>query len=79
MNIAAVLEIEDELIPSLTKLRDALAAKATEFDKILKIGRYVLLDPTYTVHTQLMCSTVLTSWTRRLYRWARNSLATSNS
>jgi fumarate hydratase, class II len=39
MNVAAVLEIEDELLPSLTKLRDALAAKSEQFEKILKIGR----------------------------------------
>lgn len=46
MHVAAVLEIRQQLIPSLTKLRDALAAKAQEFDKIIKIGRTHLQDAT---------------------------------
>jgi fumarate hydratase, class II len=46
MNVAAVIEIEDELLPSLTKLRDAFATKSEQFDKILKIGRTHLMDAT---------------------------------
>jgi fumarate hydratase class II len=46
MHVAAVLEIHQQLIPALTKLRDALAVKAQEFDKIIKIGRTHLQDAT---------------------------------
>ncbi|GMG11085.1 unnamed protein product [[Candida] boidinii] len=37
MHIAAVTEITNELIPSLTKLRDSLAKKSEEFKDIIKI------------------------------------------
>ena len=48
MHIAAVLEIEHELIPSIKSLRDALQAKVDEFEekKIIKIGRTHLQDAT---------------------------------
>lgn len=46
MHIAAVTEIEKLLIPELTALRDALAAKAEEFKDIIKIGRTHLQDAT---------------------------------
>lgn len=46
MHIAAVTEIQKELIPELTALRDALAAKAEEFKDIIKIGRTHLQDAT---------------------------------
>ncbi|RDW80080.1 putative fumarate hydratase [Coleophoma cylindrospora] len=48
MHIAAVLEIEQELIPSLKSLRDALQKKVDEFEekKIIKIGRTHLQDAT---------------------------------
>ena len=46
MHIAAVLEFEEELLPSLTKLKDALKAKSEEFDRIIKIGRTHLQDAT---------------------------------
>jgi len=44
MHIAAVEEIHRTLIPMVTKLRDALQAKAEEFEKIIKIGRTHLMD-----------------------------------
>ncbi len=44
MHIAAVSEITDRLIPSVTRLRDALNQKATDFDSIIKIGRTHLMD-----------------------------------
>jgi fumarate hydratase, class II len=44
MHIAAVEEIVHHLIPSVTALRDALAAKAKEFAEIVKIGRTHLMD-----------------------------------
>ena len=46
MHIAAVEEIHQRLIPSVTRLRDALAAKAREFKDIIKIGRTHLMDAT---------------------------------
>ena len=46
MHIASVLEIEGDLLPALTSLRDALKAKSEAFDKIIKIGRTHLQDAT---------------------------------
>jgi len=46
MHIAAVLELEEQLIPALRSLRDALHNKAEQFDKIIKIGRTHLQDAT---------------------------------
>ena len=44
MHIAAAEEIVHHLVPSVRALRDALDAKATEFDAIVKIGRTHLQD-----------------------------------
>jgi fumarate hydratase class II len=44
MHIAAAEELVHRLIPSVTKLRDTLAAKAKEFAGIVKIGRTHLMD-----------------------------------
>jgi fumarate hydratase, class II len=44
MHIAAVEQITHQLLPMLTKLRDALADKATEFQAMIKIGRTHLMD-----------------------------------
>jgi fumarate hydratase class II len=46
MSIAAVLMIEDRLLPSLRALRDGLAAKAEAFADVVKIGRTHLMDAT---------------------------------
>ncbi len=46
MSIAAVSETVETLLPSVRALRDALAAKATLFDDIVKIGRTHLQDAT---------------------------------
>ncbi|KAL0579122.1 fumarase fum1 [Marasmius crinis-equi] len=46
MHVAAVTEIHHSLLPALTELRDALAAKTKEFDHIIKIGRTHLQDAT---------------------------------
>jgi fumarate hydratase class II len=46
MHIAAVEEIHRRLIPSVTKLRDALQAKSVEYKDIIKIGRTHLMDAT---------------------------------
>ncbi|RME20881.1 MAG: class II fumarate hydratase, partial [Candidatus Zixiibacteriota bacterium] len=46
MHIAAVSEIHRRLIPMLSQLRDTLAEKSKQFDKIIKIGRTHLMDAT---------------------------------
>ncbi len=46
MHIAAAMEIEHHLKPAITKLRNALDAKAREFSSIVKIGRTHLQDAT---------------------------------
>jgi fumarate hydratase, class II len=44
MHIAAAEEMVHRLIPAVTKLRNALAAKQAEFDDVVKIGRTHLMD-----------------------------------
>jgi fumarate hydratase class II len=44
MHIAAAERITHHLIPAVTHLRDALAAKSDEFEGIVKIGRTHLMD-----------------------------------
>jgi fumarate hydratase class II len=44
MHIAAAEEVVHRLVPSVEALRDALAAKAAEFEDIVKIGRTHLQD-----------------------------------
>lgn len=44
MHVAAVLELNNSLIPALTQLRDALDEKAKSFRHIIKIGRTHLQD-----------------------------------
>lgn len=46
MHIASVIEIEEQLLPSLEKLKEALEAKEKEFGGIIKIGRTHLQDAT---------------------------------
>ncbi|KAK0248394.1 fumarase fum1 [Friedmanniomyces endolithicus] len=46
MHIAAVLEFEEQLLPSLTALREALERKRASFEHIIKIGRTHLQDAT---------------------------------
>jgi fumarate hydratase class II len=46
MYIAAALNVRQRLIPSVTALRDAIAAKAAEWKDIIKIGRTHLQDAT---------------------------------
>lgn len=46
INIAAAMALTEDLIPALEHLRGALAAKAVEFDPILKTGRTHLMDAT---------------------------------
>ena len=46
MHVSSLEAMEKDLIPSLEYLRDALSAKAREFDRIVKIGRTHLMDAT---------------------------------
>src|SRR5580700_5862410 len=46
MNIAAGVNVKQRLIPAVTKLRDAIAAKSQEWDNIVKIGRTHMQDAT---------------------------------
>jgi fumarate hydratase class II len=46
MHVSARLAIHHELIPALERLRESLAAKAAEFDDIIKSGRTHLMDAT---------------------------------
>ena len=46
MHIAAVEQIHERLIPSITELRDAFRKKTAEFETIIKIGRTHLMDAT---------------------------------
>jgi fumarate hydratase class II len=44
MHIASAERITHHLLPAMAHLRDALAAKAAEFDDVVKIGRTHLMD-----------------------------------
>ena len=44
MSVATAEQVVHELVPALTKLRDALQAKSTEFESVVKIGRTHLMD-----------------------------------
>ena len=46
IHISTRIAIEEELIPALQHMHDALAAKAIEFDGVLKSGRTHLMDAT---------------------------------
>jgi len=46
MHVAARTGLEEDLLPALTALRDALEAKAEAFDDVLKSGRTHLMDAT---------------------------------
>ncbi|MGH7545006.1 MAG: lyase family protein, partial [Gemmatimonadota bacterium] len=45
-HVAAASAIQEELLPALRALRDALAAKAEVFDDVVKTGRTHLMDAT---------------------------------
>jgi len=46
IHVAARVTISEDLLPALTGLREALEAKAAEFDSIVKSGRTHLMDAT---------------------------------
>src|SRR5580693_5655073 len=46
MNIAAAVNVKERLIPAVKQLHDAIAAKAKEWDDVVKIGRTHMQDAT---------------------------------
>src|SRR5215210_300218 len=46
IHLSALVSIEEDLMPALRKLRDALGDKAAEFDDVVKTGRTHLQDAT---------------------------------
>jgi len=46
MHVAAAINVKERLIPAVTALREAIAAKAAEWDDIVKIGRTHMQDAT---------------------------------
>jgi len=46
MHVSARVAVEHDLVPALERLRDALRAKAVEFDDVVKSGRTHLMDAT---------------------------------
>src|SRR5438046_10130244 len=46
IHVAALLEIDQGLLPALRELEESLAKKAKEFDPIVKVGRTHLMDAT---------------------------------
>lgn len=46
IHVAVAIAIREQLIPALQRLHDSLAAKAEEWDQIIKIGRTHLADAT---------------------------------
>lgn len=46
IHVATAIEIRRRLIPALTRLKDALQAKASAWDEVMKIGRTHLMDAT---------------------------------
>ncbi len=44
MHLCVAIELHERLMPALGTLRDTLAAKAAEFDDVVKIGRTHLMD-----------------------------------
>ena len=44
MHIAAARQLHDGLLPALTHLRDAIAAKAADYENVIKVGRTHMMD-----------------------------------
>ena len=65
MNMAAALQTRHRLIPALTALRDAIAAKAAEWDDIIKIGRTHMQDATPLTLGQEWSGYALSGWALR--------------
>ncbi|MEZ6103266.1 MAG: class II fumarate hydratase [Pirellulaceae bacterium] len=46
IHVAVAMQIETRLLPALARLREELAAKARQWDRVMKIGRTHLMDAT---------------------------------
>ncbi|ARK30200.1 class II fumarate hydratase [Halalkalibacter krulwichiae] len=46
MHVAAIMKIEDELVPALRKLKETLKQKSYQYNNLIKIGRTHLQDAT---------------------------------
>lgn len=46
IHVATAMQIENALLPALRRLHQALAAKAADWDRVIKIGRTHLMDAT---------------------------------
>jgi fumarate hydratase class II len=63
MHIAAVIELEDRLLPALQKLKETLAEKALRYRDLVKTGRTHLQDA-----TPLTLGQEISGWVRMLER-----------
>jgi len=61
MSIASILEMEDQLIPAISALRDTLAEKSKAYESLVKIGRTHLQDA-----TPLTLGQEISGWTAML-------------
>ncbi|MFW5438168.1 class II fumarate hydratase [Paenibacillus apiarius] len=66
MHVAALLALEDELLPALSELKCTLQAKSEEFQDIIKIGRTHLQDA-----TPLTLGQEISGWARMLDKTER--------
>ena len=60
MHIAVAMELRDRLMPGLVALKETLELKSKEFDKIIKIGRFVV----HFLINNLYCSNGFFFWSR---------------
>ena len=63
MHIAAATRVAEVLIPAVERLRDAIQAKAREFENVVKIGRTHLMDA-----TPLTVGQEMSGWANQLDR-----------
>ncbi|WP_024821139.1 class II fumarate hydratase [Aminobacterium mobile] len=73
MHIAAVLAIEDNVLPALRRLHETLSKKSAEFQHIVKVGRTHLQDA-----TPLTLGQEVSGWVRMLERCGAMILNGSN-
>ncbi|MFC5406386.1 class II fumarate hydratase [Cohnella soli] len=66
MHVAALMAVEDQVIPAIKALRDTLAGKSDQFSRIIKIGRTHLQDA-----TPLTLGQEFSGWTAMLDKSSR--------
>lgn len=72
LHIAAVLAVEDELLPKLRTLQNTLQQKSQQFSDVIKIGRTHLQDA-----TPLTLGQEISGWAHMLVKTEKMILATS--